>query len=167
MGNLAKEGGAVAASKAELFVNGKTYNTKIVYGASIEARIKPGNAAATRAERAKIRSKYIAINKKQKQPVANKQSTDHAEQDNLGNLSDEIDKVVNSTGVTKVNLKGKVYMHVDRAVCEQCTANIFSKKNTTKGPIYLFSEEYPNLEIYITNGEVPNFVLKVKGGSQF
>lgn len=167
IGSLAKEGGAVAASNAELLINGKTYQVKTVYGASVEARIKPGNSVATRAERSKIRSKYIAINKKRKTPVTNKQATDHAEQDNLAYMSDEIDKVLNSTGVSKKNLQGKVYMHVDRKVCEQCTANIFNKNNTTKGPIYLFSKEYPNIDIYITNDDIPNFVLKVKDGKQF
>ena len=161
------EGGTVAASKAEIVLNGKTYSTITVEGASINARTKSIDPVVRQSIRNnQINKRFIARNKQTKKPVNNDEAVDHAEQDNLGNLAREIDALIQPSGIAKKDIVGKVYMHVERSPCTQCTANIYNKSNKTEGPLYLFSKKYENLEIIITNDDFPGQILRIQNGNK-
>lgn len=88
------------------------------------------------------------------------QFVNHAEQDVLGNIGIWIDKKRGS--LPRNSVQGDIYMHVDRPTCTNCTAG-FSSSHGTLGPLYLFSQDFPNVRIIITNSE-NNLIITVANG---
>ncbi|NJO00358.1 MAG: hypothetical protein HC880_00580 [Bacteroidia bacterium] len=149
--------GTVAASRAEISIQGRTIVIEKI-GASQKARIT-GIA----------NQRYLNKYKENRAPFNFVEAVNHAEQDNLGQIADEIDVNLGLLGhqTTTANqvrnsVKGKIYMFVEQKVCSNCTAG-FEAVHKTFGPLKQFSDEYPYIELTIQNAE-NNIILIVKAG---
>ena len=151
-------GGTVSFGQANLKINGNKVNIEKI-GASPEAR-NPQMPP-------KANDRYINRDRSNGTVPNFPRMLNHAEQDNLGQIADDIDKVLNINKNDKSSkamqiresVTGKVHMYVDREVCANCTAG-FNPNNTTLGSIIQFSKEFPNIEIVILAPKV-NIDIKV------
>ena len=149
--------GTVAASRAKIEIKGKIIEIEKI-GASQKARDVPASQRyhnKNKNDGTLYDSFPLAIN--------------HAEQDNLGKIADEIDKQLGILGnlalkaqKTRATIKGKIDMCIEQKVCTDCTAG-FNPENTTVGPLKQFSDEFPKIELIILNLE-NNQVIYIKAG---
>lgn len=117
-------------------------------GAFVQARTNASSGSTLHlAAKSAINRRYINVLKKDRTQTMldyntkMERFTNHAEQDNLGQIGDWLDN--NRGKVSRKDIMGNVYMHVDKEVCNNCTTG-FDKNNGFLEPLYLFSEEFPN-----------------------
>jgi hypothetical protein len=144
-GRVKIEGGTVAAAKPK--IDGLPPTP--IAGGSPSAK---GGKGATN-------SRYTA-------PQPDPRARDHAEQDALGTLSDQIDETRGFDpalkGAPKPDVHGRVHMLVEQEVCAACTQGLDA--DAPPGVIRQFSDEYPNVRIIIANRRTPE-VLVVENGT--
>ncbi|NJO00360.1 MAG: hypothetical protein HC880_00590 [Bacteroidia bacterium] len=140
-------GGTVGFGQANLNINGNNIKIEKI-GASPEAR-NPQMPP-------KANDRYINRDRNNGNIPNFPRMLNHAEQDNLGEIADGIDKVLgidkndksSSAVQARKSTTGQLYIYVDREVCANCTAG-FDPNNITLGPLIQFSQEYPNVEVVV------------------
>ena len=144
---VGKSGGTVAASKTEVWIN----NQLVIFdkiGASKKARVDPNLSP--------LNTRYFNKDKKGNNLTNyNARDVNHAEQDNLGQVVDQIDGYYSSNIASNISkyrsmVKGQVYIYVDRVVCSNCTAGALSSHKTV-GSLVQFSTEFPNIKLIIVD----------------
>jgi hypothetical protein len=90
----------------------------------------------------------------------------HAEQNVLGDIADEIDQVKGfkpaMKGKPKPGVNGKIHIHVEQEVCSSCRQGL-NNPEVLPGVVQQFSAEFPNVTLVITNPRTSE-VLFVRGG---
>jgi hypothetical protein len=135
------EGGTVGAGKVDLKNPGKNIpEEKVFSGASPEGQVKGGGDKAIHHDR-------------YKSPQADVRSQNHAEQNILGGMADDIleqfpDLKKVSKNIPKPDINGNVHLVVDQAVCSACRQGLESTVDA--GIIKQFSKEFPDLVLHIT-----------------
>jgi hypothetical protein len=107
----------------------------------------------------------VPTNTRYKSPQSFGATKNHAEQNILGDIADEIDKAkqfaADLKGKPKTGVTGEIHLHVEQSVCASCRQGLNS--DASLGVVGQFSSEYPNVTLVITNMETAE-VLFVRGG---
>lgn len=142
------QGGATAAAKTE--VEGVT-----------QSIFKEGSTKSKGASASAVKT-----NTRYKSPQSFGATKNHAEQNILGDIANEIDQGKNFSpslrGTPKPEATGKIQLHIEQEVCAACRQGL-ANPAVLPGVVKQFSTEYPNITIVITNMRTPE-VLFVRGG---
>lgn len=115
------------------------------------------------------RGEEVRNNPRYQSPQNFLESKNHAEQNVLGDVADEIDGAMGNPesmrGVPKPAAEGFIHLHVEQTVCAACRQGLADHPVTLlPGVVKQFSSEYPSMVIVITN-ELTDEVLIVENGS--
>jgi hypothetical protein len=142
------QGGTTAAAKAE--IEGLP-----------EAIYKEGSTKSKGATAATVNT-----NTRYRSPQSFGATKNHAEQNILGDIADQLDKSKGFDaalkGTPKPGVGGKIHLHVEQEVCGPCRQGL-ANPDVLPGVVKQFSAEYPNVTIVITNARTSE-VMFVRGG---
>lgn len=148
-----------------------TTEGKVQGGATAAAKTEVDGVASSIFKEGSTKSKgasaaVVKTNTRYKSPQSFGATKNHAEQNILGDIADEIDTAKNFNptlrGTPKPDVKGKIQLHIEQEVCAACRQGL-ANPDVLPGVVKQFSAEYPNVTIVITNMRTQE-VLFVRGG---